>query len=343
MKMRFADRLCGVWQRGHAVSVVMAGVSPVLVATSASSQTLSMSSRDLVRELRSAGTRVEFHTPGEAGALLQAVNRLLADIPLESLGKSAEAAPPRLLIIDDAEGLSIAEIASLKRIANGLRGSALRILLLVKTDASQLVLLPLTDLAELATLWDLDASDEDVSDDDASDDEEPIPGPFSGTTEIQVPSVVVDPPSSGSTADTPIPDVLTELARERAAALGFDATSRTSSTRSIVTATLAAMGVLLVVFFIYDAMTERRQTSPKTFDCGLHPDRESVDVLLARIPRATPTRVVTEGERLRLLVGPFPDAAAADVVRAQLWRMGSCNPKPVAPLVAVSNTRKMGG
>jgi hypothetical protein len=321
----------------------MAGVSPVLVATSASSETLSMSSRDLVRDLRSAGTRVEFHTPGEAGALLQAVNRLLADIPLESLGKSAEAEPPRLLIIDDAEGLSIAEIASLKRIANGLRGSALRILLLVKTDASQLVLLPLTDLAELATLWDLDASDEDASDEDASDEEEPVPGPILDTTERKPAPVAVNPPAIGPVSDTPIPDVLTELARERAAALGFDATSRTSSMRSIVTATLVAMGVLLVVFFIYDTMTERRQTSPKTFDCGLHPDRESVDVLLARIPRATPTRVVTEGERLRLLVGPFPDAAAADVVRAQLWRMGSCSPKPVAPPVAVSNTRKMGG
>jgi hypothetical protein len=321
----------------------MAGVSPVLVATSASSETLSMSSRDLVRDLRSAGTRIEFHTPGEAGALLQAVNRLLADIPLESLGKSAEAEPPRLLIIDDAEGLSIAEIASLKRIANGLRGSALRILLLVKTDASQLVLLPLTDLAELATFWDLDASDEDASDEDASDEEEPVPGPILETTERQPAPVAVNPPAIGPASGTPIPDVLTELARERAAALGFDATSRTSSMRSIVTATLVAMGVLLVVFFIYDTMTERRQTSPKTFDCGLHPDRESVDVLLARIPRATPTRVVTEGERLRLLVGPFPDAAAADVVRAQLWRMGSCSPKPVAPPVAVSNTRKMGG
>lgn len=336
--MRFADRLRGIWRRGDAVSAVMAGVSPVLVATSASSQTLSMSSRDLVRDLRSAGTRVEFHTPGEAGALLQAVNRLLADIPLESLGKSAEAELPRLLIIDDAEGLSIAETASLKRIANGLRGSALRILLLVKTDASQLVLLPLTDLAELATLWDLDASDED-----ASDKEELAPGPILDTTERQPAPVAVDPPAIGSVSDTPIPDVLTELARERAAALGFDATSRTSSMRSIVTATVAAMGVLLVVFFIYDAMTERRQAPPKTFDCGLHPDRESVDVLLARIPRATPTRVVTEGERLRLLVGPFPDAAAADVVRAQLWRMGSCSPKPVVPPVAVSNTRKMGG
>jgi hypothetical protein len=143
--------------------------------------------------------------------------------------------------------------------------------------------------------------------------------------------------------DTPIPDVLTELARERAAALGFDATSRTSSMRSIVTATFAAMGVLLAVFLIYDAMTERRQAPPKTFDCGLHPDRESVDVLLARIPRATPTRVLTEGGRLRLLVGPFPDATAADVVRAQLWRIGSCSSKPFVPPVAVADTRKMGG
>ena len=213
MKMRFADRLRGVGHRGHAVSVVMAGVSPVLVATSASSEALSMSSRDLVRDLRSAGTRVEFHTPGEAGALLQAVNRLLADIPLESLGKSAEAEPPRLLIIDDAEGLSIAEIASLKRIANGLRGSALRILLLVKTDASQLVLLPLTDLAELATLWDLDASDEDASDEDASDEEEPVPGPILDTTERKPAPVAVNPPAIGPVSDTPIPDVLTELAR----------------------------------------------------------------------------------------------------------------------------------
>ena len=331
--MLFEDRLRGVGHRGHAVSVVMAGVSPVLVTISSSSQTLSLSSRELVRELRSAGTRIEFHAPGEAGALLQAVNRLLADIPLESLRKSAETEPPRLLIIDDAEGMSVAETASLKRIANGLRGSALRILLLVKSDASQLVLSPLTDLAELAVLWDLDASD----------DEEPISAPIKDTTESPPPPVAVEQPSSRSAVDTPIPDVLTELARERAAALGFDATSRTSSMRSIVTATFAAMGVLLAVFLIYDAMTERRQAPPKTFDCGLHPDRESVDVLLARIPRATPTRVLTEGGRLRLLVGPFPDATAADVVRAQLWRIGSCSSKPFVPPVAVADTRKMGG
>ena len=334
MKTLFADRILGLGCREQAVSVVMAGASPILLTTSASSQTLTTSSRELVRSLRKAGIRTEFYVPGEAGVLLQAVNRLLADIPLESFGKTAEVEPPRLLIIDDAEGLSLNETAALKRIVNGLRGSVLRVLLLVKTNVSQIVLLPLADLAELAVLWDLDATN----------DEEPALAPTRDTSESLHTPVSIDLPTISPVADKPIPDVLTELARERAAALGVDATRRSASTVSVIKATLLAMASLLAVFFIYEMMNERRYAPSRTFDCGLHPDREAVDVLLARVPRATPTRILSEDGRLRLLVGPFPDAAAAGVVRAQLWRVGSCRPKPVVIPMAKSNSEiKPGG
>ena len=339
MKTLFADRVQGLARQEQALSVVMAGASPILMTTSASSRTLTTSSRELVRSLRKVGIRTEFYVPGEAGALLQAVNRLLADIPLESFGKTAEVEPPRLLIIDDAEGLSLNEAAALKRIVNGLRGSALRVLLLVKTSASQIVLLPLADIAELAVLWDLDATN-----DDATNDEEPTLAPTTDTSESLHTPLSIDPSTISPVADLPIPDVLTELARERAAALGIDAKSRSASTVSIIKATLMAMAALLAGFFIYEMMAEQRNAPSRTFDCGLHPDREAVDVLLARVPRATPTRILSEDGRLRLLIGPFPDAAAAGVVQAQLWRVGSCRPKPVVIPMAISNSeKKLGG
>ncbi len=344
MKTLFADRIQGLARQEQALSVVMAGASPILMTTSASSRTLTTSSRELVRSLRKVGIRTEFYVPGEAGALLQAVNRLLADIPLESFGKTAEVEPPRLLIIDDAEGLSLNETAALKRIVNGLRGSALRVLLLVKTSASQIVLLPLADIAELAVLWDLDATNDDATNDDATNDEEPRLVPTTDTSESLHTPLSIDLPKISPVADLPIPDVLTELARERAAALGIDATSRSASTVSVIRATLMAMAALLAIFFIYEMMAEQRNAPSRTFDCGLHPDREAVDVLLARVPRATPIRILSEDGRLRLLIGPFPDAAAAGVVQAQLWRVGSCRPKPVVIPMAISNSeKKLGG
>ena len=95
---------------------VLSGTPPILIICSATTASLSGASREFVRELRSGGTRVEFHAPGDADALLQSANRLLAEIPLESPLGSAQSYPPHLLIIDDAESLSLAEAAALRRI-----------------------------------------------------------------------------------------------------------------------------------------------------------------------------------------------------------------------------------
>lgn len=330
MKTLFANQIMGIECREQAERVVTTGIPPVLLTASASSQTLTISSRELVRSLRISGIRTEFYVPGKASALLQAVNRLLADIPLESFGKTAEIEPPRLLIIDDAEGLSLDEAAALKRIVNGMRGSALRVLLLVRATVSQIVLSPLADLAEFTVLWDLDSTD----------DEEPTLAPARDTSETLCIPLTIDSPSISPMPDIPIRDVLTDLARERAVARSFDATSRSASTVSTVKVTLAAMGVLLVAFLVYEGIAERWYVPSKTFDCGLHPDREAIEVLLARVPRATPIRILAEDGRLRLLIGPFPDAADTVVVQSQLWRVGSCRLKPVVIPAATSIKNK---
>lgn len=347
MKTDFAWRRTGAGKIGEVSGAIFAGVSPVVVAASVSAATLSASARELVRGLRAAGARTEFHSPGDdAGALLQSVNRLLVDIPLESLRDSADDRPPHLLVIDDAEGLSSAETAALKRVANGLRGSALRILLLTRVDATELVQLALSDLGEIAGLWDIDGSADEASAAGSAavgNELAAVPAANEGGRTARA-SVAIPP---GPRAEIPIPDVLAELAQERAAALGLDVTQGRRRTSSIVAGTAVALGLLLVVFIAYEIWATRPQALQNTFDCGLHPDRESVDVLISRIPRTTPVRVIPEGGRLRLQVGPFPDSAATAEARAQLWRIGACSALPVTtPIttpITASKTPDTGG
>jgi hypothetical protein len=85
------------------------------------------------------------------------------------------------------------------------------------------------------------------------------------------------------------------------------------------------------------------ETKTLVYDCGSHPDRESIDVLLARIGRSTPTRVIAESDRFRLQLGPFPSQAAADIVREQAWVLGSCRVNPIAVRAVDSSPSKAGG
>lgn len=295
---------------------VLSGTPPILIICSATTASLSGASREFVRELRSGGTRVEFHAPGDADALLQSANRLLAEIPLESLLGSAQSYPPHLLIIDDAESLSLAEAAALRRIVQGLRGSAFRTMLLVRQTKAGMARLPLSEILDIAMVWDVDGTD------DAAVQAESIPV-------IEEPVVIkTDAPVLPREPDEPMPDVLAELARERAESRGFDVTISRRWIAKPAAIALVVVAFIAVGFGLVSIFAGKAETAPLVYNCGLHPDQESVDVLLARIGRTTPTRVTSESGKFRLQVGPFATATAADAARSQVWRLGACRVEP---------------
>jgi hypothetical protein len=314
----------------------MRGDPPIVLICSASVDVLSNYSRDFVRTLRSEGVRVEFHAPGSADGILQSTNRLLEGIPLEGILSSTELFPPHLLIIDDAETMSAAETTALRRIVQGLRGSAFRVLLLAKRSRFEAERLPLADLNDLMMIWDADrVESEDLA----------ITPLESSEPEIEPPKkpAMAMKSSSDDPLKTPIPDVLADLARERAETRGFDVTfSRRWITRPLTIAAVVAVFVLSGYMFT-SGMTASESAEPVVYDCGSHPDRESIDVLLARIGRSTPTRVTAESGRLRLQLGPFPSEEAAEVVREQAWLIGACRVNPITVRALESLTRKAGG
>jgi len=324
---------------------VLSGTPPLLLLCSASSESLSASARDFVRDLRQGGARVEFHAPGDAESLLQSANRLLAEIPLESLLASGKQNPPHLLIIDDAESLSSVEAASLRRIVQGLRGSPFRTLLLARCTRAGLQRLPISEVTDLAMIWDIDGLGESEIELSADMDAPVIPS-------VPMPPPVVTPAVATPTVATPkvaaptaaaIPDVLAELARERAETRGFDVTSPRRWLTMPVKAVAAVVAVLLIGYAVQSAFLTPSKSSSLVYDCGLHGDRESVDVLIARIGRTTPTRVTNEAGRFRLQVGPFASESAAAAARTQVWRLGACRVEPAVARAAVAPKRKTGG
>ena len=314
---------------------MMSGTRPMLLMCSASAETLSKSAREFVRELRGEGVRVEFHAPGSAEALLQSTNRLLAEIPLESLMAAGTQHPPHLLIIDDAESLTAAEGTSLRRIVQGLRGSPFRTVLLVRGTKAELQRLPISEISDLAMIWEVDglSGDEAIVDEPRVSTADAEPVMESVPTQSERPIEITEP----------IPDVLAELARERAETRGFDVTLP----RRRLGMQVKVAAVLLVFVFIGYTVnrlwTPAATTSPLVYDCGLHGDRESVDVLIARIGRIIPTSVTAESKRFRLQVGPFPSESAAKAARAQVWRLGACRLEPVVARASTATKRKVGG
>lgn len=354
----FAGRLAGLVASEAARLAVTRGEQPVLVICATTADSLSGPSRELVRDLRANGARTEFHVSGDADALLQSTNRLLADIPLESILTSATHHPPHLLVIDEAESLSPQEVAALRRIANGLRGSVFRVLLLVRHAAVGLRQLPIAELAELAIVWDLDGTTLQTA--------EPLLGPDEPSGMASTPAATTASPTRDakpqpSRGDEPITtsvkndketvaatdarlrDVLSELARERAEARGFDVTTPRRALSAPAKAMVALSVLLIAGFAAYELWLREIQTGPFVYDCGLHPDRETVDVLLAQVGRSTPTRVIAEGGRFRLQVGPFTGRAAAEAAQAQVWRLGACRVVPAVAQAAKPPAGKTGG
>ncbi len=306
--------------------IVKQGGTPLLIISAASSELLSNNARELVRELRAAGARTEFHSPGDRDTVVQSTNRLLADIPIDALMSRTEQVAPRLLVIDDGERMSEAEATSLGRLINGLFGSALRVIALVRHAPESLGNLPIGNLDCLAVVWNLEPTAPDAAVVPPAIDVLKDIGvlPWEHSSERRKPTV------SPRRADSDeFRDVLIELSKERAERRNADVTVRSRRLLPILASLGAAIAVLAAVVATKPWLSDEDAVARQyVYDCGLHSDRESADTLLSRLARTVPTRAHEQAGGYRVEVGPFAGKTAAEAMRPQIWRLGACRVNP---------------
>ena len=140
---------------------VRQGDVPVFLLRAVAATRLSEAVRHLLRDLRATGARLEFHD-GTAGEVMQAVNRLLADVPVDAIAGGGSEGALRVLFIDNGEKLPIDELRALRRITSGLRGSVLRVVVAERiTPGAQPEASTVGEFGDLAAVWTLD-NDTDV-------------------------------------------------------------------------------------------------------------------------------------------------------------------------------------
>lgn len=140
------------------VSFVQDTPPEALIVCAQSAETLSRITVHLVRRLRGSHGRIEFYQPAGPEAMLQAVNRLMQDIPIEELTSTRPGDGCRMLIVERGESTSEAEILALRRLASALRGSAFQLVLLAQTHAAPVDHPVLYHLAPQAAVWLVDFS-----------------------------------------------------------------------------------------------------------------------------------------------------------------------------------------
>jgi hypothetical protein len=352
MNGSIASVLSGPEAFAEVCDLVKQGGAPLLIVAAASAEVLSTNARELVRELRTAGARTEFHEPGEGDTVVQSTNRLLADIPIDALMSRTEQIAPRLLVIDNAERMSEAEAASLGRLINGLFGSALRVIALVRHTPKRLVDLPIGNLGSLAVVWNLEPTTLDVADAAAA-------GAMEASSASSVIDVLKDirvapreepqtmPKSTVASRRSDsgeIRDVLIELSKERAERRSFDVTVRSRRLLPILALLGAAIAVLVGFIALRSWLSDEDGVARQyVYDCGVHPDRESADTLLARLDRTVPTRVREQVGGYRVEVGPFAGKTAAEAMRPQIWRLGACRANPTVMRAEAVKPVRRGG
>lgn len=318
---------------------LLSGNPPVLVLCATSAGLLSKRSRELIRSLRTDGARTEFHAPDESDTVLKSANRLLADMPLQRLYEGSAQQALRVLVIDDGEKLSDLEVSSLRRLVEGLRGTALRVVVLAKHAGSRLSELPVAGLGARALVWDLESPMAAFQRlDQATDGTVRRAKPTQqGLSEALV--TRIDDQDDFSQAE----DILAELARERADA-GTAMHTGSRRMRGMWIAMLGVVIVLLGALGVVRWMTDQKTaTLLMVYDCGLQPDRESAQALIDQLGQGIPTRISEQLGRYRLEAGPFKGKAAAEAVRAQIWRIGACHVAPIIVSAAPDVSRGNGG
>ncbi len=318
---------------------LLSGNAPVLVLCATSSGLLSKRSRELIKSLRTDGARTEFHAPDESDTVLKSANRLLADMPLERLYEGTEQQALRILVIDDGEKITDLEVSSLRRLVEGLRGTALRVVVLVKHAGSRLSELPVAGLGARALVWDLESPIGELRRLDQTTDDTVRRARTIHQGLSQPLTAGIDDPADLSESG----DILAELARERSDA-GAVMHAGSRRMRAVWIAMLGVVIVLLGTLGVVRWMTDQKAAALlMVYDCGLQPDRESVQALIDQLGQGIPTRISEQLGRYRLEAGPFKGKAAAEAVREQIWRIGACHVAPIIVSAAPDVSRGNGG
>ena len=323
----------------NAKKQLLSGKPSVLILCATSASLLSKHSREVIRSFRADGVRTEFHAPDDSDTVLKSANRLLADMPLEQLYEGAAQQAVRILVIDDGERLAEPEVGSLRRLVEGLRGTALRVVVLAKHAGSRLSELPIAGLGERAVVWDLESPIgqlqrlEQIT---GADSRRAMPTQQGFSDQRRA--------RNDDSADlSDAQEILAELARERSDA-GAVVHVGSRRTRGIWIAMLGVVIVLLGTLGVVRWMTDQKAAALlMVYDCGLQPDRESVQTLIDQLGQGIPTRVSEQLGRFRLEAGPFKGKAAADAARAQIWRIGACHVAPIIVSAATDVPRGNGG
>jgi len=325
-------------------SVVAATVDSTLdclVIAAHSPELLSQVARDYLRLLRNRGAHVEFHQKGGVEAVVHTANRLLADIPVENLSVTTDADGVRLLVVDNAESLPLAELQAAQRVARALKGSAFRAVLFWRMPSEGFLPDELQQFLRGTSVWALDLAEPPARAVSASplvaepksSVFEPPSIPMTVAPTAAAPAPASSPPEV--TADTTLDamteraDVLAELAAERARERGFDATDRSWLQRykSFLTAVLLLIALLGGAWIIQAQLTTDDRL--RVYECGTYPDEATLNVVRERLGRGVPTRVLREQEKWRLQVGPFKGPDAAERHLNQIWAIGACRINPV--------------
>lgn len=328
------------------VRAVEAGLPEGLVVAGPDADALATASRDLVRRLRSANGQVEFYEPGGTEGLLQATNRLLQDIPLEQLSSSSAADGMRLLLVLNAEAMGREEAATIRRLASALRGSALRILLFARIGTLIELHPSLADFVEGGTCWLLDEKSARRVEVAGTPEEPELPfaapplvsaanvgraAPAivpAATAAIPVAPPVIAPVAPAAAKSDDEVDILMQLADERARARGATHSRRTYTRLFWAMASLAALVVMAGIGYAVWQDSAERPTGPTVFDCGVYEDRELVRVLQKKLGADVPVKVIDQGGSFHVVVGPMPDAASVERLRAKVWGVGACKVQP---------------
>lgn len=220
------------------VSFVQDTPPEALIVCAQSAEELSRITVHLVRRLRGSQGRIEFHQPAGPEAMLQAVNRLMTDVPIDELTSTRPGDGCRMLIVEHAESAGESEILALRRLASALRGSAFQLVVLAQTNAAPLDHPTLCHLAPQAAVWLVDFSVGFDRFESASSvvrrreamqagthrEETPAaaPAPAAQSTQVPLPTLAAAPESAKRSVPRRPPannrelaDILMQLAQER--------------------------------------------------------------------------------------------------------------------------------
>jgi len=309
-----------------ATAALASGKLDCLAVTAHTADALSSAARELIRNLRAVGAKVEFFQPGGVEAALQAANRLLVDIPVEQLTSDDSQREMRLLLVDNAEILDESDIAAIKRVSRALRGSALRTVLFARLDPAIAPNEALEEFLRESVTWRVDETAPLLDLTAASFALRPDL-PAAELTIDRVSETAVD--DAADTVSREREDVLAELAAERARERGFDATEPAFLRRYARPLGGLALALLLAAGLYFASLATTQDVRARVYDCGVYSDEETLEVVRERIGRTAPTRVLREQDKWRLQVGPFAGEAEAEKRLSQVWAIGTCRVVPV--------------